>query len=262
MRIFLLIAVLVGASALPAVPTKKALVVRGGGSIGPISPTVAAWASAVGGFGSCRRNDGGPKTALATYWNGGDRYRNVAHQLVRVGDLCQSFMLSGMLLQGVDSVSACKACVASWGVSLLKYSLDYSNGILVTVVPIVFMCTMMAMLGYCGYIRPSAARQVLSAETRTAATTPACGALDRQSTETQAPAGCAATPERELAFSMRAGHDSVVTMWLACVHVAHDVITIDPGAPCIPWSITQTPPGPIRRPSRESFNDPDACISA
>ena len=57
-----------------------------------------------------------------------------------------------MLLQGVDSVSACKACVASWGVSLLKYSLDYSNGILVTVVPIVFMCTMMAMLGYCGYM--------------------------------------------------------------------------------------------------------------
>ncbi len=154
MRIFLLIAVLVGASALPAVPTKKALVVRGGGSIGPISPTVAAWASAVGGFGYAAEMMGGPKTALAKYWNKGGATDTETSLTSWFGlaILCQSIILSGMLLQGVDSVSACKACVASWGVSLLKYSLDYSNGILVTVVPIVFMCTMMAMLGYCGYM--------------------------------------------------------------------------------------------------------------
>ena len=97
---------------------------------------------------------GGPKTALAKYWNKGGATDTETSLTSWFGlaILCQSIILSGMLLQGVDSVSACKACVASWGVSLLKYSLDYSNGILVTVVPIVFMCTMMAMLGYCGYM--------------------------------------------------------------------------------------------------------------
>ena len=129
-----------------------ALDVRGGASLGPITPGIAIYINLVGCAGYAAEMMLTTKAALAKYW-GTQGIGQEAALISWFGWAIaeQTVLIAILLCLGVDAVLLCKASAVCWIMSGVKYAMDYSNGLIKDNSALFTIPVVAAVLAYCGY---------------------------------------------------------------------------------------------------------------
>ena len=134
-------------------PMAKALAVRGGGALGPVTPAVATSISLIGGAGYTVEMMVTTRAALVKYWGKASPTDTEVSLTSWFGFAIfgQNLIVATLFALGVDPALLCQAQTLGWALALLKYTLDFNAGILKDKTPIFVQAIFAAVLGYCGF---------------------------------------------------------------------------------------------------------------